>query len=89
MKSMKAVEAAAKIDIPFSPIEGVAAEDGENGIDGIVFDFGKLLSFLLKLYKLDEPHRDLTQPPLEFSITLDGADLPPNMLHGNCRYQDQ
>jgi hypothetical protein len=81
MKSMKAVEGAAQIDIPFSPIKPVAAEDGENGIDGIVVDFGKLLRFLLKLYKLDEPHRDLTQPPVEFSITLDGADLLQNILH--------
>ena len=43
MKSMKAVEVAARIKIPFSPITPVAAEDGENGIDGIVFDFPKLL----------------------------------------------
>ncbi len=81
MKSMKAVEVAAQINIPFSPIDPVAAKDGENGIDGIVFDFGKLLGFLLKLYKLDKPHRDLTQPPVEFSIALDGADLSLNISH--------
>jgi hypothetical protein len=51
MKSMKAVEVAAQIDISFSPIDPVAAKDGENGIDGIVFDFDKLLGFLLKLYQ--------------------------------------
>jgi hypothetical protein len=81
MKSMKAVEVTARIDIPFSPITPVAAEDGENGIDGIVFDFPKLLEFLLKLYKLDAAHRDLTQPAVEFSITLDGADLSRNISH--------
>jgi hypothetical protein len=81
MKLMKAVEAAAQINIPFSPIGPVAAKDGENGIDGIVFDFGKLLGFLLKLYKLDEPHRDLMQPLVEFSITLDGAYLSQNISH--------
>jgi hypothetical protein len=81
MKSMKAVEVIAQINIPFSPIEAVAAKDGENGIDSIVFDFGKILGFLLKLYQLDEPHRDLTQPPVEFSITLDGADLLQNISH--------
>lgn len=81
MKSMTAVEVAAQIDIPFSPVDAVVAEDGDNGIDGIQFDFGKLLYFLLKLYKLDGAHRDLTQPPVEFSITLDGADLSRNISH--------
>jgi hypothetical protein len=46
-----------------------------------VFDFPKLLEFLLKLYKLDAAHRDLTQPAVEFSITLDGADSSRNISH--------
>jgi hypothetical protein len=78
---MKGVEVAAQINIPFSLTDPVIAKDSENGIDGIAFDFGKLLDFWLKLYKLDDAHGDLMHPLVEFSTTLDGADLLRNILH--------
>jgi hypothetical protein len=75
MKSMTKVEELAKEVIPFYPLEPAA------GIDGIVFDYPKLLTYILKLFKLDVVASDPTQPPVEFSITLDGADLSRNISH--------
>ena len=75
MKAMRKVEEAAKHVIPFFPLEPAA------GIDGIFFDYPKLLGYLLKLYKLDVVASDPTQPAVEFSITFDGADLSRNILH--------
>jgi hypothetical protein len=40
-----------------------------------------LLTFLLKLYSLDQVALDPEQPAVEFSITLDGADLSRNISH--------
>jgi hypothetical protein len=39
------------------------------------FNYSKLLAYLLHLYGLDDVARDPNQPPVEFSITLDSADL--------------
>jgi hypothetical protein len=75
MKAMTQVEDAAKQVIPFFSLAPAA------GIDGIYFDYPKLLAYLLKLYKLDVVASDLTQPAVEFSITLDGADLSRNISH--------
>jgi hypothetical protein len=75
MKSMTAVETAAREHIPFTP---VAQGDG---VDGVEFDLPKLLAYLLRLYKLDEVALNPDKPPVEFSITLDGADLSRNISH--------
>jgi hypothetical protein len=69
MKAMKAVEVGAQAVIPFVP---TVASENDDGIDGVQFDYGKLLAFLIRLYGLDAVARDPNQPPVEFSITLDG-----------------
>jgi hypothetical protein len=78
MKAMKQVEAAADAVIPFVP---TIASENDNGIDGVQFDYGKLLAYILRLYGLHDVARDPNQPPVEFSITLDGADLSRNISH--------
>jgi hypothetical protein len=78
MKAMSAVSTAAQAVIPYSALEQAQLEDG---IDGVQFDYGKLLAYLLRLYKLDDVARDPNQPPVQFSITLDGADLSRNITH--------
>jgi hypothetical protein len=76
MKCMTAVEAAAQIDIPLKhPLELPA------NVDGVQFEYEPLLAYLLKLYKLDDVARDPNALPVEFSITLDGADLSRNISH--------
>jgi hypothetical protein len=72
---MSKVEVAAQDTIPFYPLPPLSS------IDGIYFNFEKLLLFLLKLYQLDKVELDPEQPPVELSITLDGADLSCNILH--------
>jgi hypothetical protein len=67
-----------KYVIPFAPMGAAQLEDG---IDGVQFDYGKLLAYLLRLYKLDDVARDPNQPSVQFSITLDGADLSRNITH--------
>jgi hypothetical protein len=47
----------------------------------VQFDYGILLAYLLCLYKLNDVARDPYQPPIQFSITLDGADLSRNITH--------
>jgi hypothetical protein len=75
MKSMTAVETAAREHIPFTT---VAPGDG---VDGVEFDLPKMLAYLLRLYKLDVVALNPDEPPVEFSITLDGADLSRNISH--------
>jgi hypothetical protein len=72
---MTAVETAAREHIPFTP---VAPGDG---VDGIEFDLPKLLAYLLRLYKLDVVALNPDEPPVKFSISLDGADLWRNVSH--------
>ena len=38
-----------------------------------------MLLCLIKLFKLEDAARDITQPPVQLPITLDGADLSRNM----------
>jgi hypothetical protein len=78
MRAMKLVEEAASTVIPFAP---TIASENDDGIDGVQFDYGKLLTYLLRLYGLDTVALDPHQPPVEFSITLDGADLSRNISH--------
>ena len=47
MKAMKQVEAAADAVIPFVP---TIASKNDNGIDGLQFDYGKLLAYILRMY---------------------------------------
>jgi hypothetical protein len=75
MKCMKAVETAAQVDLPLKPL--ILTDD----IDGVQFEYDKLLAYLLKLYKLDDVAKNPAEPPVEFSITLDGADLSRNISH--------
>jgi hypothetical protein len=74
MKSMIAVETAAREHIPFSTITP------EDGVDGVRFNLPKMLAYLLRLYKLDVVAANPDEPPVEFSVTLDGADLSRNIL---------
>jgi hypothetical protein len=78
MKAMSAVETAADAVIPFHSMEAAELEDG---IDGIVFEYPQMLAYLLKLFRLDVVAGDPNQPPVQFSITLDGADLSQNISH--------
>jgi hypothetical protein len=78
MKAMTAVETAAQHVIPFT---NLGADDLEDGIDGICFDYAPFLAYVLKLFKLDEVARDPDAAPVQFSITLDGADLSRNISH--------
>jgi hypothetical protein len=76
MKCMTAVEIAAQKEIPLKhPLDMPA------NVDGVQFEYEPLLAYLLKLYKLDDVARDVNQLPVEFSITLDGADLSRNISH--------
>jgi hypothetical protein len=79
MKAIKSVEVTADAIIPFVPM--VVASKNNKGIDSVQFDYCKLLAYLLSLYGLDAVARDPNQPPAEFSIMLDGADLSHNMSH--------
>jgi hypothetical protein len=78
MKAMTAVETAAQHVIPFT---NLGADNLEDGIDGICFDYAPFLAYVLKLFKLDEVARDPDAAPVQFSITLDGADLSRNISH--------
>jgi hypothetical protein len=73
MQAMTKVKVAAQAVVPFYPLPPAS------GIDGIYFDYEKLLLFLLKLYRLDKVELDPDQPVVEFSFTLDGADLSRNI----------
>ena len=54
-----------------------------DGIDGVKFDFNKLLRFILEMFKLDEIAR--TTGGVKIAITLDGADLSQHIQHVTCR----
>jgi hypothetical protein len=73
-KAMKKVEEHAKGVIPFDVVD-------VDGIDGFKFDYEALLLYLIKLFKLEDAARDINQPPVQISITLDGADLSRNVTH--------
>jgi hypothetical protein len=75
MKCMTSVETAAQVDIPLKPLLL------SDNIDGVQFEYDKLLAYLLKLYKLDDVAKNPEEPPVEFSITLDGADISRNISH--------
>ena len=53
-----------------------------DGVDGIEFDYSKLLNFLLNLFKLEQIAR--REGNVSISITLDGADLSQNIQHVMC-----
>ena len=65
-----------KILCPYKLIEN------RDGIDGIEFEYSKLLKFLLKLFKLEQIAR--REGNVSISITLDGADLSRNIQHVTC-----
>jgi hypothetical protein len=73
-KAMKKVEEHAKGVIPFDVVD-------IDGIDGFKFDYEPLLLYLLDLFQLEDAARDNNQPPVQISITLDGADLSRNVTH--------
>jgi hypothetical protein len=73
-KLMKMVEEHAKGVIPFKVVN-------IDGIHGFKFEYERLLLYLLKLFKLEDAARDVNQPPVQISITLDGADLSRNVTH--------
>jgi hypothetical protein len=58
-KAMKLVEMAAHAVIPFVP---TVASENDAGIDGVQFDYGKMLAYLLHLYGLDAVACDPNQP---------------------------
>jgi hypothetical protein len=74
MKAMTSVETHAKDVIPFDVVD-------VDGIDGFKFQYEPLLLYLLKLFQLEDAARDTNQPPVQISITLDGADLSRNVTH--------
>jgi hypothetical protein len=71
---MKAVEDHAKGFIPRDVID-------IDGIDGFKFDYEPLLLYIIKLFNLKDAARDINQPPVQISITLDRADMSHNMTH--------
>ena len=54
----------------------------EDGIDGVMFDYTKLLDFLVKLFKLDQI--TLEEGGVRIAITLDRAYLSRNIQHVTC-----
>ena len=73
-KAMNMVEEHASGVIPFNVVN-------VDGIDGFQFDYERVLLYLLQLFKLEDAARDINQPPVQISITLDGADLSRNVTH--------
>ena len=53
-----------------------------DGIDGIKFNYDKLLDFILKIFKLDQIATE--KGLVKMAITLDGADLSRNIQHVTC-----
>ena len=54
----------------------------ENGIDGIQFDYDKMLDFIVNMFKLDRIKS--TTGGVRIAITLDGADLSRTVQHVTC-----
>ena len=54
----------------------------EDGIDGVKFDYSKLLDFILKTFLLDQIARE--EGNVKLIVTLDGADLSRNVQHATC-----
>jgi hypothetical protein len=73
-KAMNIVEEHESGIIPYDVVD-------VDGIYGFKFDYKQLLLYLLKLFKLEDAARDINQPPIQISITLDGADLSRNVTH--------
>jgi hypothetical protein len=73
-KAMSLIEEHAKGVIPYEVVD-------VDGIDGFKFEYEPLLLYILKLFKLKDAARDINQPPVQISITLDGADLSRNVTH--------
>ncbi len=73
-KAMKIDEEDAKGVIPYDVVH-------VDGIDGFKFDYEPLLLYLLNIFQLEEPASDINQPPVQISITLDGAGLSRNVTH--------
>ena len=65
-----------KVSCPYKVI------DNRDGIDGIEFDYSVLLTFLLKMFKLDKIARQ--EGKVSIAITLDGANLSRNIQHVTC-----
>jgi hypothetical protein len=74
-KAMTCAEEHAKGVIPFEVVD----VDGIS--NGFKFAYKPLLLYILKLFKLEDVARDINQPPVQISITLDGADLSHNVTH--------
>jgi hypothetical protein len=73
-RAMMTVEEHAKGVIPFDIVD-------VNMINGFKFNYEPLMLYLLNLFKLEDAARDINQPPVQISITLDGADLSCNVMH--------
>ena len=56
--------------------------ENDDGVDGIQFDYAKLLTFLLKMFKLDIIA--VREGGVQIAITLDGEDLSWNIQHVTC-----
>ena len=94
-KAQTIIEEAAQIEIPFwmlddppfpEDLEELVEIDDDSleALDGIQFNFKKLLWYILKLYKLDKILNDPSEGPILLAITLDGADLSRNYTHVTC-----
>jgi hypothetical protein len=57
MKCMKSIKTAAQFDLPLKPL--LPSDD----IDGVQFEYDKLLAYLLKLYKLDDVAKNFIRTP--------------------------
>jgi hypothetical protein len=71
---MLIVEEDTKGVIPFDVVE-------VDGIEGFKFDYELLRLYIIRLDKLEDAARDIDQPPVQLSITLDRADLSCNVTH--------
>jgi hypothetical protein len=73
-KAMREIEDAAAEVLPYSLVN-------YEGIDGIVFEYDKMLDYILKMFQLDGIAKDGNAPKVQIAITLDGADLSRNITH--------
>jgi hypothetical protein len=73
-KAMREIEDAAAEVLPYSFVN-------YEGIDGIVFEYDKMLDYIIKMFQLDGIARDANAPKVQIAITLDGADLSRNITH--------
>ena len=93
-KAQTILEDAAAVENPFCMLEDPPfheeweniADDQEEleALDGIQFNFPKMLWYIIKLYKLDEVLDNPWEGPVQMAITLEGAGLSRNYTHVTC-----